>query len=121
MTSSIDANTGSAIQLRRESRGWSKNLFSQLLQSAGLENFHPTTISRTETGERSLRVAEIYVIAAVLECGVEELISSNPDASPRMVTFTEACEKASYYLGMAKRLGQPARENMEADCGDTDL
>lgn len=121
MTSSIDAITGNAIQLRRESHGWSKSLFSQLLQSAGLENFHPTTISRTETGERSLRVAEIYVIAAVLECGVDELISPTHDDSPRVVTFIEACEKASYYLGMAKRLGQVDNEHKEADCDDSDL
>lgn len=121
MTSSIDANTGSAIQLRRESHGWSKHLFSQLLRDAGLDNFHPTTISRTEAGERSLRVAEVYVIAVVLECEVGELISPDNDASPRVVTFAEACEKASYYLGMAKRLGQPDSEKMEADCGDTDL
>ena len=121
MASSIDVSTGSAIQLRRESRGWSKNLFSQLLQSAGLENFHPTTISRTEAGERSLRVSEVYVIAGVLECELGELISPDQGASPRVVTFTEACEKASYYLGMAKRLGQLGNEHKEDDDGDQDL
>ena len=48
--------------------------FSGKLRDAGLTNFHPTTVSRLERGERSVKLGEAYLIAQVLRCPLEELL-----------------------------------------------
>lgn len=101
----VDENIGSAIRLRREARGWSGHEFSTLLRSSGLNHFHPTTVSRTESGERALRVNEITVVSSVLECDIDELVSMT-SVQAKELTFLEACMRAEYYVRMAKELGE---------------
>ncbi|PJJ44209.1 helix-turn-helix protein [Glutamicibacter mysorens] len=48
--------------------------FSAKLREAGLTNFHPTTVSRVERGERALKIDEIYVVAQVLNANLDDLI-----------------------------------------------
>lgn len=69
-----DEHFGAMVREYRESRKWSMTEFSSKLRDAGLTNFHPTTVSRLERGERAVKLGEAYLIAQVLRCPLEELL-----------------------------------------------
>jgi len=48
--------------------------FAGKLRSAGLSNFHPTTVSRVERGERPAKLGEASVIAQVLGTSLDDLV-----------------------------------------------
>lgn len=68
------AHIGAMVREYRELRKWSMTEFSAKLREAGLSNFHPTTVSRLERGERALKIDEIYVVANVLRANLDDLI-----------------------------------------------
>ena len=71
-----DENFAVNVRVARERRGWSQAEFSQKLRDAGLTNFHQTTVSRVEKGERVVRLGEAQVIAATLGTLVDFLTTS---------------------------------------------
>lgn len=48
--------------------------FAGKLRDAGLSNFHPTTVSRVERGERPAKLGEASVIAQVLGASLDDLV-----------------------------------------------
>lgn len=69
-----DEKVGRQIQRLREAAGMSKTQLAALLSEAGQPQFHPTTITRVESGERSIRVAEALHIANALGVRFETLL-----------------------------------------------
>lgn len=51
-----------------------KTQLATQLSEAGLDQIHPTTVSRIESGERAIRLSEAVTIASVLGTSVEALI-----------------------------------------------
>lgn len=72
---STDEMFGINLQRRREKQGLSKTQFAAELSAAGMSQFHPTTISRVEAGERPVRLSEALTIARVLGLSLDELAS----------------------------------------------
>lgn len=75
-TAGTEPNFAENVRFYREKMGWSQTEFANRLQRAGLENFHQTTVSRLEKGERPIRLGEARVIAAVLGQPVSDLWAS---------------------------------------------
>ena len=69
-----DAHFGAMVQEYREIRNLSKTDFASKLRDAGLTNFHPTTVTRVEKGERPVKLGEAAVIAQVLETQLGDLV-----------------------------------------------
>lgn len=69
-----DAHFGAMVQEYREIRKLSKTDFARQLREAGLTNFHPTTVTRVEKGERPVKLGEASVIAQVLETQLDNLV-----------------------------------------------
>lgn len=65
---------GLEVKARREEQKWSMTEFANLLKQAGLENFHPTTVSRMESGQRPVRLSEAVIIAHVLGDTLDNLV-----------------------------------------------
>jgi len=64
----------------REAKGWSQGELARRVREAGLENFHQTTISRIEKGERPIRLGEARVIAQVLKKSLTRLLLKGEEA-----------------------------------------
>lgn len=70
-----DAHFGRMVQEYRELRGLSKTEFASKLREVGLTNFHPTTVTRLEKGERPAKLGEASVIAKVLDASLDDLVT----------------------------------------------
>ncbi|MDQ0094417.1 helix-turn-helix domain-containing protein [Paeniglutamicibacter psychrophenolicus] len=75
-----DENFGAMVREYRELRKWSMTEFASKLRDAGLANFHPTTISRMERGERPAKIGEAAVIAQVLGTQLDNLVDTPLEA-----------------------------------------
>lgn len=64
---------GEAVARRRESLGLKQSELVERARQAGLTNFHPTTISRIESGEQAIRLHEAVVLARVLGTTLDAL------------------------------------------------
>lgn len=69
-----DENFGAMVREYRELRKWSMSELASKLRDAGLTNFHPTTISRMERGERAAKLGEASVIAQVFQVPLDDLV-----------------------------------------------
>lgn len=74
MTQGPDQYFGESVKVYREEKGWSKSEFATRLRTAGLENFHPTTVTRLENGERPTRLNEAAIISRVLGSTIDGLV-----------------------------------------------
>lgn len=74
------------VRRMRESRGQSVAMFAEELRRYGLNNFHPTTVVRLESGQRKIALGEALVIAEVLATPVRVLASA-PAALDRLRMF----------------------------------
>lgn len=74
-TDAARANTkfGKAVAERRVALGLTQAELSRRAKDSGLDNFHPTTISRIESGDQAVRLHEALTLARVLETTLEEL------------------------------------------------
>lgn len=100
MTSKSDKFFGGAIKIHREGRGWSKNEFAQKLRDAGLENFHPTTVTRLEDGTRATRLNEAAIIAKVLEHSIDSLVNFTypyEDLEEAIIVYDYACKRLAWH------------------------
>lgn len=77
-TAGSDEAFGREVQAKREDRCWSKTELAAKLSTAGLKNFHPTTVSRMESGERAVRLSEALTIADVLGLRLDALSQQGP-------------------------------------------
>lgn len=67
------------LRTARTACHWSVSELARRCKEAGLSNFHPATINRTESGEREIRLNEAPVIAAVFGLVVEQMTLSAAD------------------------------------------
>lgn len=58
----------------RESRGWSQTELARRMAELGWENYSQMTVSRTEKGERPLRLGEARALARVLEKSLDAML-----------------------------------------------
>lgn len=96
MTTNSDEFFGGAIKIHREAKGWSKNVFAQKLRDAGLEKFHPTTVTRLEEGTRPTRLNEAAIIARVLEHSIDSLVNFTypyEDLDETVDVYDHACKE----------------------------
>lgn len=61
------------LRHQREERGWSQAEMVRRLREVGVRQFHPTTLSRIENGDRSVRLAEASLIARVFGLPLAEM------------------------------------------------
>lgn len=67
------------VKKLRERRGWSMNDLAERLQEEGLGNFHPTTVSRVESGQRSVRVGEVAAFEKALASSLAYMLQPADD------------------------------------------
>lgn len=70
-----DERFATNMKTHRERLNWSQGELARQLQEAGWDQFHQTTISRIEKGERPVRIGESRAIATVLGTLVSVLIA----------------------------------------------
>lgn len=100
MTNKSDDFFGGAIKIHREGKGWSKSIFAQKLRDAGLENFHPTTVTRLEDGTRATRLNEAAIIARVLEHSLDSLVNFTypyEDLEEAITVYDYACKRLAWH------------------------
>lgn len=100
-----DARFAENVKLERERLGWSQGeLARRLREEGGLSNFHQTTVSRVEKGERPVRLAEARAIAQVLGSRVSLLVMSNERYRPlqRFASCLHDLREAHAALGDAR-------------------
>lgn len=104
MTQESDKYFGNAVRVHREAKGWSKTEFAERLSKAGLANFHPTTITRMESGVRPTRLNEAAVIARVLEHSLDALVRfefAHDRLDEAIRAYDLACKGVAVYEGLA--------------------
>lgn len=100
MANNSDEFFGHSIKIHREGMGWSKNEFAQKLRDAGLENFHPTTVTRLEQGTRATRLNEAAIIAKVLEHSIDSLVNFTypyEDLEEAIDFYDHACRRIVWH------------------------
>ncbi len=68
-----EAHFAQNLRHQREAKGWSQGDLARRMQEVGWRNFHQTTVSRIEKGERPIRLGEAKTIASLLSVGLEQL------------------------------------------------
>lgn len=110
MADQIDQNVAENVRRLREQAGLKQADLVAQLRENGLADWHPTTLSRTESGERPIRLAEAHVLAQALGTSVEELgISYSPE-----VRAVEDVEAALQHVARARSAFVTAREEYVA-------
>lgn len=107
-----DKRFGERIREEREARGWSQADVARKLSAAGIRPMHPTTVSKIEAAERSVRITEAVGIAELFEMSLDNLLG-RPDDSGVVFALTTLCS----YAGDAERQIKRAQE-VAADIGD---
>lgn len=74
----FDKAVGARLRLERERRGISQDGLTTALRARGVP-WHQTALSRTEIGERPLRLSEAVEVAAILAVPLDELIRDQFD------------------------------------------
>lgn len=74
MQPSVDETFAEQMRLLREARGWSQGELARRMVEAGFSNYSQMTVSRTEKGERPIRLAEARELAWILNTTVEEMV-----------------------------------------------
>jgi transcriptional regulator with XRE-family HTH domain len=69
-----EARFAANIRARRESVGWSQGELARRLRENGWENFHQTTVSRIEKGDRPIRLGEAVAVAELLGVPIDKLL-----------------------------------------------
>lgn len=62
------------VKRLREQRGWSQAQLAEKLRDQGFSQFHPTTVSRVEKGDRAVRLAEARAFAKAFDRTVSEML-----------------------------------------------
>lgn len=75
--SSPEVNFIAAMKEERERLGIGQAELAKRLQAAGIDHMHPTTISRIESGDRSVRLDEAFAIANALDLDVQRMTESH--------------------------------------------
>lgn len=65
------------MQKLREHRGWSQSELARKMVDAGWSNYNQMTVSRTEKGERPIRLSEARALAKVFTTTVERMTYSD--------------------------------------------
>ena len=107
-----DKRFGQRVKAEREDRGWSQADMAKKLSAVGVHLMHPTTITKIEAGDRSVRINEAVGIADVFDMSMDALLGRGPDPT----TLTFALVMLSGYAGDAKRKIVQARD-VAADVG----
>ena len=68
-----------AIKREREARKWSQAHLARLLARKGISPSLATTVAKTESGARSVRVDELVAYAEVFGVSIEALLGCSPD------------------------------------------
>lgn len=71
---SEDERFGRSVRRLREQREWSQGELAERLKRAGHDNFHATTVSRIEKGDRPVRLSEAVAIAETLGSNLVEML-----------------------------------------------
>lgn len=71
-----DQHFAENVRREREKRGFSQAEMARRLREFGLDQFHPTTVSRVENGERPVRLSEAARFADILGTTVGKLVSN---------------------------------------------
>ncbi len=109
-----EARFADNLRRQREARGWSQGDLARRMQEAGWGNFHQTTVSRIEKGERPIRLGEAKALAEVFRLSLEVLLRPSREAvlveQLRQFTkdagraFTEITESTRGFLNLQKAL-----------------
>lgn len=76
-----DQRFGLQVKSLRQQRGLTMKDLAEELRSVGFSQFHTTTVSRLERGERKLGLAEAEALASVLDSSVEALLSGTNNSA----------------------------------------
>lgn len=75
-----EARFAESVKQRREAKGWNQTELAKRMVLHGWKNFTQMTISRTEKGERPIRLSEARALAEVLGATVSLMIAPPEDA-----------------------------------------
>lgn len=78
-----EANFADNVLLLREHMGWSQTDLSRRMIDAGFSNFNQMTVSRTENGDRPIRLSEARGLAHVFGRRVDDMILSPGESRVR--------------------------------------
>ena len=65
------------LQYLRESRGWSQTELARQMVAAGWDTYNQMTVSRTEKGERPIRLSEARALANIMDTSMERMVSES--------------------------------------------
>lgn len=68
-------HTGNRIREMRNLRRWNQTDLAKEMRALGFSNWHPTTVARTENGERPLRFEEGFAITQILSVEPRDLLA----------------------------------------------
>lgn len=88
----LEQRFSTALRQTREQRGWSQADLAREARQAGLRNFHPTTVSRIEANERSVRLNEADLLAGLFDVTLPELLQPSTPFSAASRTAARITE-----------------------------
>lgn len=92
LVDALDVVFGARMRRRREELGRSQQYVANYLQEHFGINWHQTTVGKTETGERPIRLAEALAVCLSLDLGtrLDLLMYAAPEEAEAAVTLRRA-------------------------------
>lgn len=106
MSADLATTFGANLKRLRESRGWSQSEFARQMQEAGWPKYSQVAVSRTEEGNRVVRLDEAIGLAGILDSTITQMISP-PESHVGWIH--ELQRQASIVVSAAKSLNDAAQ------------
>lgn len=106
---------GANMKRLREKKGWLQTDLAKHLQSGGLPKYSQVAVSRTEEGNRTVRLDEALVIAKVLDVTIEQLLEPADSLSKRLeIANAETNKIYSLRLELSRLAQEYEKQRMES-------
>lgn len=102
---------GEQLKRLRIARGWSQEEVARRMSAFGVD-WHQTTVGRTETAQRPLRLNEAFALAALFGVGLVGL-TAPPRVDPSALSDEELVAKDAELVELIEDLGEQRREAEE--------
>lgn len=113
-----DQHFAENVRRERNKRGWSQAEVARRLREVGLEQFHPTTVSRIENQERPVRLSEAALFASIFETTVAKLVANHIEEVELLVESLGTMRELESRLVRSYSLYQSGRSTLRSEIQD---
>lgn len=110
-----DQHFAENVRRERNKRGWSQAEVARRLREVGLEQFHPTTVSRIENLDRPVRLSEAALFAGIFDTTVAKLVANHIEEVELLVESLGTMRELESRLVRAYSLYQSGRSALRSE------